>query len=149
MILPAIARKNWQFVGSEAGGHRAAILLSIIASAKQCKVEPWAWLNAVLKELPIRLSAFDSAVNKPPDLTDLLPDNWLKDHPEHSWKIDQIRLEERERSPASPLPFPLSGSEESRSQNPAVYFSYAASLSNEYSSECRTGWRRLAGSFYR
>jgi len=34
MKLPAIGRKNWLFVGSETGGHRAAILLSIVASAK-------------------------------------------------------------------------------------------------------------------
>ena len=40
--LPAIGRKNWLFVGSECGGDRAAILLSIIASAKLCQVEPWA-----------------------------------------------------------------------------------------------------------
>ena len=33
--LPAILRKNSLFVGSESGGQRAAILLSIIASAKQ------------------------------------------------------------------------------------------------------------------
>ena len=96
--VPAISRKNWLFVGSETGGHRAAILLSIIASARHCKVEPWAWLNAVLKELPIRLCDFDAAVNKPPDLTDLLPDKWLKDHPEHFWEIDSIRQEERARS---------------------------------------------------
>jgi len=40
--LPAIGHKNWLFVGSECGGDRAAILLSIIASAKLCQVEPWA-----------------------------------------------------------------------------------------------------------
>lgn len=92
--LPAILRKNSLFVGSESGGHRAAILLSIVASAKQCAVEPWAWLNAVLKELPIRLAT----ATGPPDLSDLLPNNWLKSHPEHRWNIDDIRKVERERS---------------------------------------------------
>ena len=96
--LPAIGRKNWLFVGSQTGGDRAAILLSIIASAKLCKVEPWAWLNAVLKELPLRMAAVAAAPDKPPDLSDLLPDAWLKSHPEHRWEIDDIRKEERDRS---------------------------------------------------
>ena len=96
--LPAIGRGNWLFVGSESGGHRAAILLSIIASAKYCEVEPWAWLSAVLKELPLRLGSATEPPARPPDLTDLLPDAWLNAHPEHRWKIDDIRKVERERS---------------------------------------------------
>ena len=95
MKLPAIGRKNWLFVGSETGGRRAAILMSVIASVKLCGVEPWAWLNAVLRELPLRLA---QPRGKPPDLTDLLPDNWLHTHPEHHWQIDTIRQEERTRS---------------------------------------------------
>jgi len=94
--LPAIFRKNALFVGSETGGHRAAILLSVIASAKHCQVEPWAWLNAVLKELPLRLAS--QTATGPPDISDLLPDAWLKSHPEHRWEIDEIRKKERERS---------------------------------------------------
>jgi transposase len=92
--LPAIGRANWLFVGSESGGHRAAILLSIIASAKHCGVEPWEWLNAVLTELPHRLAS----ATGPPNLSDLLPDAWLNSHPEHRWNIDDIRKVERERS---------------------------------------------------
>jgi len=94
--LPAILRKNSLFVGSESGGHRAAILLSIIASAKHCGVEPWAWLSAVLTELPVRLAS--ASATGPPDLRDLLPDAWLKTHPENRWNIDDIRKVERERS---------------------------------------------------
>jgi transposase len=96
MKIVAIGRGNWLFVGSEAGGHRAAILLSIIASAKHCGVEPWAWLNAVLTELPLRLARKPST--GPPDLSDLLPDAWLAANPEHRWTIDDIRKVERERS---------------------------------------------------
>jgi transposase len=92
--LPAILRKNSLFVGSETGGHRAAILLGIVASAKHCQVEPWAWLSAVLTELPLRLAT----ATGPPDLSDLLPDAWLKTHPEHRWIIDDVRKVERERS---------------------------------------------------
>jgi transposase len=95
--IPAIARNNWLFVGSEMGGHRAAILLSMVASAKYCGVEPLAWLTAVLRELPVRLAGANSATG-PPDLSDLLPDEWLKNHPEHRWTIDDIRKVERERS---------------------------------------------------
>jgi hypothetical protein len=36
--------------------------------------------------------------DKPPDLTDLLPDNWLQSHPQHRWEIDDIRQKERARS---------------------------------------------------
>jgi len=93
---PTILRNNSLFVGSESGGDRAAILLSIIGCAKHCHVEPWAWLNAVLKELPIRLAA--ATATGPPDLADLLPDAWLRNHPEHHWEIDDIRKKERERS---------------------------------------------------
>ncbi|NQV28317.1 MAG: IS66 family transposase [Rhodopirellula sp.] len=96
MKPPAIGRKNFLFVGSETGGDRAAILLSVIASAKLCEVEPWAWLNHLFRELPLRLATADP--DKPPDLTDLLPDNWLKSHPQHRWQIDEIRQKERARS---------------------------------------------------
>ncbi len=95
--LPAIGRKNWLFVGSENGGDRAAILLSMIGSAKLIGVDPWAWLNAVIRELPLRRAATGDS-QKPPDLTDLLPNVWLKDHPEHRWTIDDLRQKERERS---------------------------------------------------
>ncbi len=94
--LPAILRKNMLFVGSEQGGHRGAIHLSLVASAKYNEVDPWAWLNSVLRELPIRLA--NSPPDRPPDLDDLLPDQWRKAHPEHHWKIEEIRKKERLRS---------------------------------------------------
>jgi len=88
------------FVGSESGGVRAAILLSLIASAKHCGVEPWAWLNAVFREMPLRMASSaggDVLADRPPDLSDLLPDAWLKSYPEHRWQIDDIRKKEREQ----------------------------------------------------
>ena len=97
MRLPAIGRKNYLFVGSEAGGNRAAILLSLIASAKHCGVDPWAWLNTLFRELPVRLQAAASS-SEPAHLSELLPDAWLSAHPEHRWQIDDIRRKERERS---------------------------------------------------
>ena len=62
------------------GGHQAAILMRMVASAKYSHEEPWAWLNAFLKELPVRLDRAKDATG-PPDLSDLLPDAWLKNHP--------------------------------------------------------------------
>ena len=97
MKLPAIGRKNFLFVGSEAGGNRAAILLSMIASAKHCGVDPWAWLNALFRDLPIRLQLPGNSL-EPAPLSDLLPDTWLTAHPEHHWQIDDIRRKERRRS---------------------------------------------------
>jgi len=72
----AIGRKNWLFVGSPQAGHRAAILMSLIASCKASSVEPWAWLRSTLTELP-RATTPDS----------LLPDTWLQTHPQHRWNI--------------------------------------------------------------
>jgi hypothetical protein len=39
-----------------------------------------------------------TASDKPPDLSDLLPDAWLKNNPNHRWQIDDIRQVERKRS---------------------------------------------------
>ena len=84
----AIGRKNWLFVGSEAAGHRAAILTSLIASCKNNFVEPWAYLKDVLTKLP----------NKPQQdqLIDLLPDQWLVQNPGKRWEIAEIRKSERQ-----------------------------------------------------
>jgi len=52
---------------------------------------------AAFGELPPRLSGVGED-DPPPDLSDLLPDAWLKSHPEHRRQIDDIRQEERRRS---------------------------------------------------
>gem|GEM_PF-4310815 len=39
----AIGRKAWLFVGSTLAGERAANLMSLIASCKANRVEPWAY----------------------------------------------------------------------------------------------------------
>jgi hypothetical protein len=81
----AIGRKNWMFVGSKPAGHRAAILMTLIASCKANLVEPWAWLKDVLIQLPL---------GKP--LESLLPGTWLITHPQHRWTIAERRRLERE-----------------------------------------------------
>jgi transposase len=86
----AIGRKNWLFVGSPQAGCRAAVLLSLIVSCKENRVEPWAYLRDLFTELP-KLSG----PTQPADLQPLQPDRWLADHPQHRWTIADVRAEER------------------------------------------------------
>ena len=78
--LQAIGRKNWLFLGSQRGGETAAVLFTVLASAKRHYVEPWSYLRDVLSAL----------AEAPQDLTPLLPDVWLAAHP-------AARLEYRKR----------------------------------------------------
>lgn len=48
----AIGRKNWLFCGNDGGGHTAAILFSMTATAKRHGLDPFAWLRNVLTQLP-------------------------------------------------------------------------------------------------
>jgi transposase len=83
MLRPcAIGRRNWTFVGSDRGGQTAAVLYSMIMSAKANSVEPWTWLRDVLTTLAAISSRPDSAGPPVPDLRSLLPDVWLTAHPE-------------------------------------------------------------------
>lgn len=99
--IPAIGRKNYLFVGSVRGGRGAAVMYSLVSSAKANGVEPFAWLRHLFTELPYRRDgeAFAEARQGLPvtsaELDDLLPDQWLKAHPSHVWTIDQLRREER------------------------------------------------------
>ncbi len=69
----AIGRKNWMFFGSDRGGETAAILMSILASARRHGIEPFEYVRQLL----IALSSDDV------DLRSLLPDVWIAAHPEH------------------------------------------------------------------
>ena len=81
----AIGRRNWLFIGSQKAGHRAAILMSFIASAKANHVEPWTWLKDILTNLP-RETAPQT----------FLPDTWLKANPTQRWNIADRRRQERQ-----------------------------------------------------
>jgi hypothetical protein len=48
----ALGRKNWQFIGSERAGERAAIIYSLLGTAKLNGLEPSAWLLETLEKLP-------------------------------------------------------------------------------------------------
>jgi transposase len=89
--MQAIGRRNWLFVGSREGGHRAAKLFSLVASCKANRVEPWAYLNDLFTHLPTL------PADQPELLDAFLPDRWLATHPQHTWTIDEIRRQERER----------------------------------------------------
>jgi hypothetical protein len=63
----AVGRRNWTFAGSDAGGHRAAAVYTLIETCKMNDVDPQAWLADVLATLP------DHPANK---VADLLSWNW-------------------------------------------------------------------------
>ena len=65
----AIGRKNYLFVGSQAGGERAAIIYTVLGSCKLLGLDP----NAYLRDV------FDKLANgwKSSQLEELLPKQWL------------------------------------------------------------------------
>jgi transposase len=63
----AIGRRNWLFVGSEQGGHTAATILTLIASATRHSLDPFAYLRDLLSRLPTTADT---------DLVTLLPNRW-------------------------------------------------------------------------
>ena len=63
----ALGRKSWLFAGSDRGGERAAVMLTLIQTAKLNDVDPQAWLADVLARIN------DHAIHR---LDELLPWNW-------------------------------------------------------------------------
>ena len=63
----ALGRKSWLFAGSERGAERAAVMYTLIQTAKLNHADPQAWLAAVLARIA------DTPQTK---LADLLPWNW-------------------------------------------------------------------------
>ncbi|KWT68258.1 transposase IS66 [Variovorax sp. WDL1] len=68
LIRPwAVGRRAWLFAGSAPAGQRAAIVMSLVQSAKLQGNDPWAYLNDVLTRLPTHLNS---------RIDELLPHNW-------------------------------------------------------------------------
>jgi IS66 C-terminal element len=67
----ALGRKNHLFAGSDAGGERAAVMYTLIQTARLNDVDPQAWLANVFARIN------DHAIHR---LDQLLPWNW-KTHP--------------------------------------------------------------------
>ncbi len=65
----ALGRKNYLFVGSEAGGKAAAIAYTLIETAKLNGVDPHAWLADTLARIP------DYKITK---VDELLPSRWTR-----------------------------------------------------------------------
>ena len=65
----ALGRKSWLFCGSDRGGERAAVMYSLIVTAKMNDIDPQAWLADVLARIA------EHPVHK---LDDLLPWNWKR-----------------------------------------------------------------------
>src|SRR3954466_14100624 len=63
----ALGRKSWLFCGSDRGGERAAVMYSLIVTAKMNDVDPQAWLADVLARI---------ASQPAHRLDELLPWNW-------------------------------------------------------------------------
>jgi hypothetical protein len=62
-----LGAKNWLFVGSELAGQRAAVVMSLVQSAKLNGLDPWAYLRDVL-----------ARINSHPShrIEELLPHRW-------------------------------------------------------------------------
>ena len=60
-------RRAWLFAGSALAGQRAAIVMSLVQSAKLHGHDPWAYLNDVLTRLPTQLNG---------RIDELHPHNW-------------------------------------------------------------------------
>jgi len=78
----AIARKNWLFAGSVAGGERSAGFLTLTSSAIRNDLDVWLYVKDVLDQLLAGRTDYEP----------LLPWNWAQAHPE---AIRQYRVEER------------------------------------------------------
>jgi transposase len=68
----ALGRKNWLFVGSQQAGERAAVLMSLIESAKLNGHDAWAYLKDILTKLPTWPNS---------RLGELLPHRWQPPEP--------------------------------------------------------------------
>jgi len=66
-----VGRKNWLFAGSDNGGRTAAVLASLVASAKQHGLDPYVYLRDVLTRI---------AATPVSQLDQFLPDHWKAAH---------------------------------------------------------------------
>jgi transposase len=63
----ALGRRNWLFMGSQLAGERAAVVMSLLQSAKLQGHDPFAYLKDVLTRLPTHLNS---------RIEELLPHHW-------------------------------------------------------------------------
>jgi transposase len=63
----ALGRKNWLFAASDRGARATALYLGLIQSCKACSINPWEYLNDVLRRI------MSHPVTR---LREMLPDQW-------------------------------------------------------------------------
>src|SRR5262249_22578288 len=66
----AVGRRNWLQIAGDGGLKSAAVLLSVVASAKRHGVNPWAYVQHILSTSAARPRAAN--------FSDLLPDVWAQ-----------------------------------------------------------------------
>ena len=83
----AVGRRNWLFFGSFAGGQTAAMLYTVVQSARGYQLDVTAYLTDVLRRLPGLLPSDIEG------LRELLPDRWTRTHPENvlAGRIEESR----------------------------------------------------------
>jgi len=68
LIRPwAMGRRAWLFAGSQLAGQRAAVVMSLVQSARLHGHDPWVYLSDVLRRLPTHLNS---------RIGELLPHRW-------------------------------------------------------------------------
>jgi transposase len=68
LIRPwAMGRRAWLFAGSQLAGQRAAVVMSLVQSARLHGHDPWVYLSDVLRRLPNHLNS---------RIDELLPHHW-------------------------------------------------------------------------
>ena len=82
----ALGRKNWLFVGNVEAGERAAMLMTLVSSAKRHHLDVWMYLKNVL----------DRILSGETDYSRLVPDVWKADHPEavREYRVVESRQKE-------------------------------------------------------
>lgn len=71
---PILGRKAWLFVGNKEAGETAAKLFTLTKTCNRLHIDPFAYLHDIYVRLP----------TTPTDqLSSLLPDRWLQEHPQH------------------------------------------------------------------
>jgi hypothetical protein len=64
--------RNWTFLGSDRGGRTAAVLYSLTGTCKHHGIDPFAYLQDLLRRLPSHPAG---------ELGEFLPDVWFASHP--------------------------------------------------------------------
>jgi len=62
-----MGRRAWLYIGSQLAGERAAVVMSLLQTARLHGRDPWAYLKDVLTRLPTQLNS---------RIDELLPHRW-------------------------------------------------------------------------